>query len=145
MAEPTKNVLTTTQWLSVISISVSLVGVYYKREEIKSVFTKKNSVETPRVSPSLPRALPPHHCPLTQPQREKWASERWIKHFILFYNNGECCSCFNQSCRRQWSGCVSRKTRHDKALEAYQAAMEKYTRERTQLLDWIETNRWSLG
>ena len=33
------------------------------------------------------------------------------------------------------------KTRHDKALEAYQAAMEKYTRERTQLLDWIETNR----
>ena len=33
------------------------------------------------------------------------------------------------------------KTRHDKALEAYQVAMEKYTRERTQLLDWIETNR----
>ena len=33
------------------------------------------------------------------------------------------------------------KTRYDKALEAYQAAMEKYTRERTQLLDWIETNR----
>ena len=36
-----KNVLTTTQWLSVISIIVSLVGVYYKCEEIKSVFTKK--------------------------------------------------------------------------------------------------------
>ena len=33
------------------------------------------------------------------------------------------------------------KMRHDKALEAYQAAMEKYTHERTQLLDWIETNR----
>ena len=33
------------------------------------------------------------------------------------------------------------KTRHDKALEAYQVAMAKYTRERTQLLDWIETNR----
>ena len=31
--------------------------------------------------------------------------------------------------------------RHDKALEAYQAAIEKYNRERTQLLDWIETNR----
>ena len=27
------------------------------------------------------------------------------------------------------------------ALEAYQNAMDKYTRERTQLLDWIETNR----
>ena len=36
---------------------------------------------------------------------------------------------------------LAEKTRHDKALEAYQAAMEKYTRERTQLLDWIETNR----
>ena len=35
----TKNVLTTTQWLSVISIIVSLAGIYYKREEIKSVFT----------------------------------------------------------------------------------------------------------
>ena len=36
---------------------------------------------------------------------------------------------------------AEKKTRHDKALEAYQAAMEKYIRERTQLLDWIETNR----
>ena len=34
--ESTKNVLTTTQWLSVISIIVSLAGVYYKREEIKN-------------------------------------------------------------------------------------------------------------
>ena len=33
--------LTTTQWLSVISIVISLVGVYYKREEIKKVFAKK--------------------------------------------------------------------------------------------------------
>ena len=30
----TKNVLTTTQWLSVISIIVSLAGIYYKREAI---------------------------------------------------------------------------------------------------------------
>ena len=36
---------------------------------------------------------------------------------------------------------LAKKTRHDKALEAYQATMAKYTRERTQLLDWIETNR----
>ena len=36
---------------------------------------------------------------------------------------------------------LAEKKRHDKALEAYQNAMEKYTRERTQLLDWIETNR----
>ena len=36
---------------------------------------------------------------------------------------------------------LAEKTRHDKALEAYQAAMARYMRERTQLLDWIETNR----
>ena len=36
---------------------------------------------------------------------------------------------------------LGEKTRHDKALEAYQAAMGKCTHERTQLLDWIETNR----
>ena len=43
VAEPpqvvsTEKVLTTTQWLSVISIIVSLAAVYYKREEIKSFF-----------------------------------------------------------------------------------------------------------
>ena len=51
-AEATKKVLTTTQWLSIISIVVSLVGVYYKREEIKNLLTKKPA-------PSLPRAPPP--------------------------------------------------------------------------------------
>ena len=34
---------------------------------------------------------------------------------------------------------LDEKKRHDKALEAYQAAYNKYSRERTQLLDWIET------
>ena len=47
---PSAKVLTTTQWLSVISIIVSLVGVYYKREEIKNVFAKK----APPPSPVLP-------------------------------------------------------------------------------------------
>ena len=64
VAEPpseTKNVLTTTQWLSVISIIVSLVGVYYKREEIKNVFAKKAAPP----SPVLPRATPPSHVDAT--------------------------------------------------------------------------------
>ena len=52
---PSAKVLTTTQWLSVISIIVSLVGVYYKREEIKNVFAKKAAPP----SPILPRATPP--------------------------------------------------------------------------------------
>ena len=30
--------------------------------------------------------------------------------------------------------------RHNRALEAYQAAYAKYTSDRTKLLDWIETN-----
>ena len=35
---------------------------------------------------------------------------------------------------------LAEKTRQDKALEAYQAAMAKYTRNHTMLLDWIATN-----
>ena len=46
--------ITTTQWLSVIGI-VSLVGIYYKREEIKNVFPKK----APPPSPVSPREPPP--------------------------------------------------------------------------------------
>ena len=57
--ETTKNVLTTTQWLSIISIVVSLVGLYYKREEIKNVLTKKPAPPLSRAPPPvLPRAPP---------------------------------------------------------------------------------------
>ena len=52
-AETTKNVLTTTQWLSIISIVVSVAGVYYKREEIKNILTKKDAPPSPQ------RASPP--------------------------------------------------------------------------------------
>ena len=71
--EPTKNVLTTTQWLSVISIIVSLAGIYYKREEIKGVFTKKTPVETPPSMPPplpvMPRAPPPSPVDATPKRR----------------------------------------------------------------------------
>ena len=50
--EPTKNVLTTTQWLSVISIVVSLAGIYYKREGIKGLFAKTTPL--PPVLPNSP-------------------------------------------------------------------------------------------
>ena len=49
-SESTKNVLTTTQWLSVSSILVSLVGVYYKREEIQSFFLQKAASESPSIA-----------------------------------------------------------------------------------------------
>ena len=35
---------------------------------------------------------------------------------------------------------LEEKKRYDKALEDYRAAYAKYTRDRTQLLDWIATN-----
>ena len=51
---PSKNVLTTTQWLSVISIIISVVSIYYKRE-IKKVFTKN----LPQAPPPSPLAAAP--------------------------------------------------------------------------------------
>ena len=56
-SESTKNVLTTTKWLSVISIFVSLAGIYCKREEIKSFLSKKppqNVDATPKAPPPSP-------------------------------------------------------------------------------------------
>ena len=35
---------------------------------------------------------------------------------------------------------MDEKTRHDKALEAYQAAYAKYQKDHTELLDWIAEN-----
>ena len=52
---PAKNVLTTTQWLSVISIFISVVGLYYKREDIKKVLTKKQ----PQAPPPSPVDVAP--------------------------------------------------------------------------------------
>ena len=59
-AETTKNVLTTTQWLTIISIVVSVAGLYYKREEIKNLLVKKDDPQprAPPPSPVLTRAPP---------------------------------------------------------------------------------------
>jgi len=47
--------LGTTQWLAVGSLVVSLVGLYYKREQLKAVFSKKTP-EPARVEPQPARA-----------------------------------------------------------------------------------------
>ena len=54
----TKNLLTTTQWLSIIGIVLSVVGLYYKREEIKNLLDKKADPppRAPPPSPVLTRA-----------------------------------------------------------------------------------------
>ena len=59
-AVATKNSLTTTQWLSIISIVVSVAGLYYKREEIKNLLVKKAEPppRAPPPSPVLTRAPP---------------------------------------------------------------------------------------
>ena len=59
-AETTKKVLTTTQWLSIISIVVSEAGLSYKREEIKNLLVKKADPppRAPPTSPVLTRAPP---------------------------------------------------------------------------------------
>jgi len=54
-AEPkTGDALTTTQWLSVISIIISVVGIYYKREELKNAFTKIKAFAQPVKAPTPP-------------------------------------------------------------------------------------------
>ena len=40
--------LSTTQWIGVVGIVVSLIGIYYKREELKAAFSKKNTPEPAR-------------------------------------------------------------------------------------------------
>jgi len=51
--------LATTQWLSVISIIISLVGIYYKREEIKNVLTQKSQPKAQTPPPVDFRPPPP--------------------------------------------------------------------------------------
>ena len=41
--------LSTTQWIGVFGIVVSLIGIYYKREELKAIFNKKKTHEPERV------------------------------------------------------------------------------------------------
>ena len=71
----TEDALTTTQWLSVISIIISVVGIYYKREEIKKVFAQKTR---PKASTPLPVDFTPH---LLKPQK-RVVSSRWIEFFF---------------------------------------------------------------
>ena len=50
--------LSTTQWLAVASLVVSLIGIYYKREELKAAFSKKTP-EPARAEPQPVHATQP--------------------------------------------------------------------------------------
>ena len=65
--------LSITQWLGVVSIVVSLIGIYYKREELKAVFSKKTP-EPARAEPQPVRKKTPE----PQPVRPK--QPRGVKH-----------------------------------------------------------------
>ena len=67
--DTSRNVHTTTQWLSVVSIFVSMVGLYYKREEIKRVFSKPQTPPPSSDSSTQQRSPPP--SPEMQRQPEK--------------------------------------------------------------------------
>jgi len=48
-APPAESNLTTTQWLSIASIIVSLAAIYYKREEIKGTLAKIKHAKAPAI------------------------------------------------------------------------------------------------
>ena len=52
--------LTTTQWLSVISIIISVVGIYYKCEELKKALTK---IKASALKAPAPKAPAPVEAP----------------------------------------------------------------------------------
>ena len=100
--ETVSQTLTTTQWLSVISIGISLVGIYYKRQEIKNAFSKiKATAQLKRQTHKRPphqlthrllphqshRRLPHSHrrLPLLLNLQKRKASVRWLK--FLFHLN----------------------------------------------------------
>ena len=56
--------LSTTQWIGVGSIVVSLIGIYYKREELKALFSKK----TPEPQPVRKKTPDPQPARMTQPR-----------------------------------------------------------------------------
>ena len=51
--------LTTTQWLALGSIVVSLIGIYYKREELKAAFSNKTPEPQPVRAPQPARVIQP--------------------------------------------------------------------------------------
>ena len=65
--------LSITQWLGVVSIVVSLIGIYYKREELKAVFSKKTP-EPARADPTPVRKKTP------EPQPVRAKQPRGVKH-----------------------------------------------------------------
>jgi len=59
VATPPPASLTTTQWLSIASIIVSLAAIYYKREELKGVIAKIRAPQAKAPAPMVANFTPP--------------------------------------------------------------------------------------
>ncbi|MCV6574941.1 MAG: hypothetical protein OIF58_04315, partial [Cohaesibacter sp.] len=58
--ESPRSILSTTQWLALGSFFFSLIGLYYKREELKATFSKKTALpQPPQPAPAPSNNLPP--------------------------------------------------------------------------------------
>ena len=62
--ENSSSSLSTTQWLGVSSIVITLIGLYYKREELKAVYNKKLA---PQNAPQEPAPAEPDPATVAQP------------------------------------------------------------------------------
>ena len=58
---PSRSSLSTTQWLAAGSFFISLIGLYYKPEELKAAFSKKTAATQP-----APEQQPAHVTPPPQ-------------------------------------------------------------------------------
>ena len=65
--EEKNSILSTTQWIAVGSLIVSLIGIYYKREELKAAFSNK----TPEPQPVRKKTPDPQPARMTQPRGVK--------------------------------------------------------------------------
>ena len=63
-AIPSGSGLTVNQGLAVLGLATTLIGLYYKREELKAVFNKKTPQASPEsITPPEPMASPPSRIP----------------------------------------------------------------------------------
>ncbi|KAL9967380.1 hypothetical protein ACROYT_G025589 [Oculina patagonica] len=136
-AQPQSSGLTTNQWISLLGIGVAIVTTYVKREDIKAFINEKRSPTF-----KAPPTLITDDTPVTaEKQSSTMASVAIMAGGAIL--NAAAFIGGNYLARALGGGddaALKEKERHDKALEAYQAAYAKYSRDRTKLLDWIETN-----
>ncbi|KAL9964822.1 hypothetical protein ACROYT_G028512 [Oculina patagonica] len=117
---PESRFLTTNQWISLLGIGVAIVTTYVKREDIKAFINEKKS-PTFKAPPTLITDDTPGGAILNA---VAFIGGNYLAKYL---GGGD-------------DAALKEKERHDKALEAYQAAYAKYSRDRTKLLDWIQTN-----